>query len=210
MGYRPKRKNKYSNLVFPTNPIVNTSSFFDLEEGNTISSVTYGTPYFGNKLENVIDSAKESGTTASTVVTPPISTVTTTESLDNFIASNAYSNRAATYGNIKIAIPDPKSASNAFLKQFEEKEAEREKALVEAARLKAESDAKAKALADKIAADLQAAKDSANAPSGDKKVEETQVIDVVTPVAKAKSSNAMLYIGVIAVGIVGLMLLKNR
>jgi hypothetical protein len=214
MGYKPKTKNKFSNFAFPTTYAVDYAKpIYD----ETISQVTYGNPSYGSTLANVIESAKESG-----VSTPAIATVTTPASLDSFIASNAYSNRAAYYDQVQakltnttFKIPDPSGSSNAFLKQFQEKEAEREKALVEAARLKAESDAKAKAEADRVAASLDEAKRQADAPSGNKQSPTQEIIapvevEAVTPVSKAKSSNAMLYIGVIAIGIVGLMLLKNR
>lgn len=208
MGYRPKTKKKFSNFAFPTNYAVDYAKpIYD----ETISQVTYGNPSYGSTLANVIESAKESG-----VSTPAIATVTTPASLDSFIASNAYSNRAAYYGSVatKLSIPDPSGSSNAFLKQFQEKEAEREKALVEAARLKAESDAKAKAEADRVSMSLEEAKRQADAPSGNKQSPTQEImpveVEAVTPVAKAKSSNAMLYVGVIAIGIVGLMLLKNR
>jgi hypothetical protein len=208
MGYRPKTKKKFSNFAFPTNYAVDYAKpIYD----ETISQVTYGNPSYGSTLANVIESAKESG-----VSTPAIATVTNPASLDSFIASNAYSNRAAYYGSVatKLSIPDPSGSSNAFLKQFQEKEAEREKALVEAARLKAESDAKAKAEADRVSMSLEEAKRQADAPSGNKQSPTQEImpveVEAVTPVAKAKSSNAMLYVGVIAIGIVGLMLLKNR
>lgn len=208
MGYRPKRKNKFSNFAFPTTFAVDYAKpIYD----ETISQVTYGNPSYGSTLANVIESAKESG-----VSTPIIADVTNPASLDSFIASNAYSNRAAYYGNVatKLSIPDPSGSSNAFLKQFQEKEAEREKALIEAARLKAESDAKAKAEADRVAMSLEEAKRQADAPSGNKQSTTQEImpveVEAVTPVAKGKSNNSMLYIGVIAVGIVGLMLLKNK
>jgi hypothetical protein len=214
MGYRPKTKKKFSNFAFPTTYAVDYAKpIYD----ETISQVTYGNPSYGDTLATVIDAAKESGVTTPAVVTAPISTVTTPASLDSFIASNAYSNRAAYYGEVQskltnttFKIPDPSGSANAFLQNFQEKEAEREKAIVEAARLKAEADAKAKAEADRVAASLQEAKNQADAPSGNKEADLTEKIDVVTPVAKAKTSNAMLYIGVVAIGIVGIMLLRNK
>jgi hypothetical protein len=209
MGYRPKRKKKFSNFAFPTTYAVDYAKpIYD----ETISQVTYGSPSYGDTLANVIDSAKESG-----ITTPSIATVTTPASLDSFIASHAYSNRAAYYGGVQskltnttFKIPDPSGYSDAFRKNFEEKEAEREKALVQSAILKAESDAKANAEADRVAASLEDAKRQADAPSGNKEADLTEKIDVVTPVAKAKTSNAMLYIGVVAIGIVGIMLLRNK
>lgn len=213
MGYKPKQKNKFSNFAFPTPFAVDYARpIYD----DTISQVTYNTPSYGSTLAPVIDSAKTSSSVAP-VVTPPISAVTTPESLNSFIASNAYSNRAAYYeqvqanlGNVKAT--DINTDAGAFTKQFEQAEAIKESHTVGDAvdKAKADSDAKAKEEAAKVLASLQEAKNQANAPSGNKQADTTETVDSVTPVAKAKSSNAMLYIGVIAIGIVGLMLLKNK
>lgn len=234
MGYIPKRKNKYSNLVFPTNPIVNTSSFF---EDDTISQVTYGNPSYGTTLGNVIDSAKESGITSPAVVTPPISTVTTPESLDNFIASNAYSNRAAYYEGL-LKTTTFREYNNELVKKVlgdidnwnapnnnvEMVKDYANPSVLEAIKRAKEAEAirLAEAAAIKAAADLEEAKRKADAASEDKKVYEPEMVadyaqpredmptNIVTSVAKSKSSNALLYVGVIAIGIVGLMLLKNK
>jgi len=213
MGYRPKTKNKFSNFAFPTTFAVDYAKPIN---DYAISEVTYGTPSYAEKLVPIINSAEKS-TAIAPVVTPPISNVTTPDSLNSFIASNAYSNRAAYYqqvqanlGNVKAT--DINTPSGAFTKQFEEAEALKESHSVSEAvdKAKAESDAKAKEQAAKVLESLQEAKNQADAPSGNKEADTTEKVDVVTPVSKAKSSNAMLYIGVIAVGIVGLMLLKNK
>ena len=208
MGYKPKQKNKLSNFAFPTPFKVDYARpIYD----DTISQVTYNTPSYGSTLAPVIDSAKTSSSVAP-VVTAPISTVSNPASLDNYISSNAYSNRAAYYeglGNkIKETVVQSKEV-NPFQAGLERQEAETmAKSIADA---KAISDAKAKADAEES---LRKAKADANKPSdkasGNVDIQVQPEVDSVTPVAKAKSSNAMLYIGVIAIGIVGLMLLKNK
>jgi hypothetical protein len=192
-------KNTFSNLAFPTSYKVDYAKpIYD----ESISPVTYGTPSYATTLETVIDSAKAA------VVTAPIATVTTPASLDNYIASNAYSNRAAYYGNLSSKLKETTSTqgTNEFAQNLNTDL--ENKAMLEAAR-KAKEEAAIKA-----AKDLQEAMNRANAPTGGKESATQEImpveVEAVTPIAKAKSSNAMLYIGVIAVGIVGLMLLKNR
>jgi len=194
MGYKPKTKNKFSNFAFPTRFVVDYAKPID-----DISQVTYGTPAYTETLSPLINSAKTS-TSVAPVVTAPISTVSNAASLDNYISSNAYSNRAAYYeglsNKIKETVVESKEV-NPFQAGLERQEAE--------------TMAKAKADAEES---LRKANADANKPSdkasGNVDIQVQPEVDVVTPVAKAKSSNAMLYIGVIAIGIVGLVLLKNK
>lgn len=196
MGYKPKKKDKFSNF-FPTNYKVDYAQPI---EDKVISQVTYGTPTYAPKLETVIDAAKADISTApAPVATASIATVTNAQALDGFIASNAYSNRASYYQTLETKLKESvKTMDNAFQAELDRNEAA--KVAKAAADAKALSDEKAKAEAKES---LKQAALTADLPS-------TKEVEAVTPVAKAKKSNALMYIGVIAIGIVGIMLLRNK
>lgn len=200
-------KNNFSNLAFPSTFIVDYARpIYD----ESISEVTFGSPAYASTLAPVINAAKTAtAVTTPVVVTAPIATVTSPASLDNFISSNAYSNRAAYYEGLASKLKETTltQGTNEFAQKLNDDL--ENKAITEATK-KAQEEAAIKA-----AKDLQEAKNRANAPSDDKESATQEIIipaevEAITPVAKAKSSNAMLYVGVIAIGIVGLMLLKNK